>query len=92
LAIDRLPYGKESGNIYFMGKTPSGISLPGLRAELERRDITPAEFARLSGLDPGHVHRLMTGERRAGYSTMEKIEGVLGRGVEKILGKNCQVA
>jgi transcriptional regulator with XRE-family HTH domain len=75
-----------------MSRTPSGILLVGLRETLSNREIKPADFARMSGLDPGHLHRLLTGERRAGYGTVNRIAEALGIPPEKLLENNCQLA
>lgn len=75
-----------------MSRTPTGVLLTTLRATLEERNLKPAEFARQSGLDPGHLHRLLTGERRAGYGTVKRIAEALGVPTENLLENNCQLA
>lgn len=56
-----------------------------LQSELQRRDLSPEEFGRRSGLGTSHIYQLIRGQKTPRQDTLDKIASGFGMGTADLL-------
>lgn len=60
-----------------------------LKEAIEKRDLTPAELSRLSGVDQSSISRYLKGQKVPKVDKLRRLAGVLYVNSEWLLGYDC---